>query len=166
MKEVCLDRECTRTYPCGKCRGIKEKGLVERVKAFQEMMVGSPSVEEFIDNRERSPKDHAIRGGTKNDTGKPEYDRLSFQALGQFNAVHKFGDKKYNKGDWKEGLHFTRLLNAVIRHTSAMLSGELFDKESGLLHSAHAGVCLEMVTHFLLNHQEYKDFDDLTNDKT
>ncbi len=105
--------------------------------------------------------DKPITEGIKHDEGKPEYDRLAFDALGAFNDVHKFGDSKYARGNWKQGLHLSRLLNAAIRHISATLNGDLFDSESGKLHTAHAGVCLEMVTHFLLNHEKYKEFDDL-----
>lgn len=101
------------------------------------------------------------KGGTKDDTGKPQFDRLSFQALGAINDVHKFGDDKYERGNWKKGLHFTRLINATIRHLSAILQQELFDPESKLLHSAHAATNCEMLTHFLLNHEKYKDFDDI-----
>lgn len=106
-----------------------------------------------------------INGGTKEDKGKSEFDRLSFQALGHINEVHKFGDEKYEPGNWRKGLHFKRLINAAIRHLSATLDGKILDHESGLLHVAHAAVCCEMLTHFLLNHQKYKDFDDIFLDK-
>ena len=96
--------------------------------------------------------------GLKYDDGKPEFDRLSFQALGEFNKVHKAGDTKYEDGNWRQGLQITRLLNAAIRHISKILDGELYDGETKTLHSANAGVNLEMVTHFLLNSEEYKKY--------
>lgn len=109
-----------------------------------------------------NPYSHRFcEGGTKHDEGKPEYDRLSFEAIGHFNEVHKFGDSKYQKGNWRKGLHVTRLANAVIRHVGALLSGKFTDEESRLLHSAHAGVCLEMITHFLLHKEEYKEYIDI-----
>lgn len=104
-------------------------------------------------------------GGTKHDEGKPEYDRISFEAIGHFNAVHKFGDEKYEKGNWRKGLHITRLCNAAVRHISAVLSGNFKDGESSLLHSAHAGVCLEMITHFLLHKDKYKEYIDIEEEK-
>lgn len=100
-------------------------------------------------------------GGTKDDKGKPEYDRLSFAAIAHFNAVHRFGDEKYERGNWRKGLHITRLINAAIRHLSATLGGEITDRESTLLHAAHAGVCCEMITHFLLHKDKYKEYIDI-----
>lgn len=110
-------------------------------------------------------KSKKLDKGTKNDTGKPEFDRLSFQALGIMNAVHKFGDEKYEKGNWRKGLHFTRMCNAAIRHISAIMNGQLFDEESKMMHSAHAAVCMTMLTHYLANHDIYKNFDDLDYDR-
>ncbi len=104
-------------------------------------------------------------GGTKSDEGKPEYDRLSFEALGVINKVHKHGDSKYAKGNWKKGLHISRLCNAAIRHISSVLSGELFDKESGLPHSAHAACNMEMITYFLLHREDYEEYIDVKLDK-
>lgn len=92
-------------------------------------------------------------GGMKHDEGKPEFDRLSPQALGACNGVHKYGDNKYEKGNWKKGLEVTRLVNAAFRHLYAVLDGELVDPESGLLHTAHAMANCEMLTHYLINHE-------------
>lgn len=100
-------------------------------------------------------------GGLKDDTNKPNFDRLSFQALGEFNKVHEAGDSKYAEGNWRQGLAITRLLNAAIRHITKMLDGELIDSETKTLHSANAGVNMEMVTHYLLNREKYKEFLDL-----
>lgn len=98
------------------------------------------------------------KGGMKRDEQKPEFDRLSFDALSEMNAVHKFGDGKYEKGNWKKGLHIDRLLNAAIRHISSVLKRDFNDEESGRLHSAHAAVCLEMVTHYLIHKKDYEEF--------
>lgn len=97
-------------------------------------------------------------GGMKFDDGKPEFDRLSFQALAEMNKVHKAGDSKYAEGNWRQGIDIRRLLNAAIRHITAIMDGELTDPETKTLHSANAAVNLEMVTHFLLNKDKYKDF--------
>lgn len=97
-------------------------------------------------------------GGMKFDDGKGEFDRLSFQALAEMNKVHKAGDSKYAEGNWRQGLDIKRLLNAAIRHITAIMDGELTDPETKTLHSANAAVNLEMVTHFLLNKDKYKDY--------
>ena len=107
-------------------------------------------------------KGKKITGGTKNDTGKPEYDRLDFTALGLINAVHKHGDEKYSKGNWKQGLHFSRLCNAAIRHIASILKGDFLDDESGLPHAAHAACNMEMIIYFVNNIEKYKNYDDIT----
>ena len=99
--------------------------------------------------------------GKKDDTGKPEFDRLSFEAISVMNAVHKFGDSKYEEGNWKEGLHIRRLLNASLRHIFQTISGNFMDSESGLPHVAHAAVNLEMVLHYLIYHDKYAKFIDI-----
>lgn len=96
--------------------------------------------------------------GLKNDEGKPEFDRLSFEVLGKLNEVHKYGDQKYEEGNWKKGLHAKRLINATFRHLSAYLRGERRDPESGLLHTAHAAVNCHMLTYYLLHEEKYKQF--------
>jgi hypothetical protein len=96
--------------------------------------------------------------GLKNDNGKPCFDRLSFQALGEMNKVHEAGDKKYEEGNWRKGLDIKRLCNAAIRHISQFLDGELRDSETHTLHVANAAVSLEMVIHMLLNEETYKEY--------
>ena len=96
--------------------------------------------------------------GKKYDKGKPEFHRLSFQALGEFNRVHEAGDNKYEEGNWRQGLEVVRLLNAAIRHISKIMDGELIDSETKTLHSANAGVNMEMVTHYMLHPKQYKKY--------
>lgn len=96
--------------------------------------------------------------GKKHDQGKPEFHRLSLQALAEFNRVHEAGDTKYAEGNWREGLQVLRLLNAALRHIGAILDGELVDPETKTLHSANAGVNMEMITHYFLHPKKYKKF--------
>ena len=96
--------------------------------------------------------------GKKDDSSKPRYDRLSFQALGEFNRVHEFGDSKYEEGNWRLGLDVTRLANAAIRHLTKLLDGQVVDEETGINHAAHAGVNCEMLVHYYIHAEEYKDY--------
>lgn len=99
--------------------------------------------------------------GKKSDAGKPEFDRLSFEALAELNKVHKLGDSKYDKGNWKEGILYSRILNAAIRHLTAILRGEYYDPESKLLHAAHAACNCEFLVFYMLNSERYKEYDDI-----
>lgn len=104
-------------------------------------------------------------GGMKHDEGKPEFDRISWQAVGACNKVHVYGNIKYEIDNWKKGIRARRLINAAFRHLYAILDGELIDPESGLLHAAHAMTNCEMLTHYLLNAKEYAEFIDVMPEK-
>lgn len=68
---------------------------------------------------------------------KPKYSLVSLKELEQCVRVLEFGTEKYARDDWKKGLKFSEILDSMLRHISALQSGEWFDKESGLPHIGH-----------------------------
>jgi len=71
------------------------------------------------------------------------------EALGEVARVFAFGAKKYAAFDWKTTEHY-RYVDALYRHMADYLSGEDYDKETGLPHLAHAASnCLILLWHFL-----------------
>lgn len=94
----------------------------------------------------------------KNDSGKLPLDLLDADALEGIAAVLQFGAKKYAPHNWRKGFTWSRLLAALLRHTFAIMKGELIDKESGLPHIDHVGCCWM----FLSNHmKKRRDLNDL-----
>ena len=81
----------------------------------------------------------------KNDTGKPRWDLLPFDALNSVAQVLEFGANKYAARNWEKGLDWGRLLAAALRHLSAWARGHNTDEESGLPHLAHAACCVLML---------------------
>lgn len=93
----------------------------------------------------------------KFDSDKPRMELMSPVALNKLSQVLTFGAKKYADNNWRNGINYTRLLGAILRHVFAYLSGESKDPESGLSHIAHA-MCGCM---FLLEYEATKpQFDD------
>lgn len=85
--------------------------------------------------------------GLKYDADKPRYDLLPPRAIDELAKVLTFGAKKYAPNSWQaveDGLN--RYRAALLHHTFAIQRGELYDEESGLLHSAHAQCCAAFIT--------------------
>lgn len=94
----------------------------------------------------------------KNDSNKLPLDLLDPVALEGIAAVLQFGAKKYAPHNWRKGFTWSRLIAAMLRHTFAIMNGELIDKESGLPHIDHVGCCWM----FLSNHmKKRRDLNDL-----
>lgn len=102
-------------------------------------------------------------GGVKHDEGKPDLSLISYEMLSEVAKVREFGTKKYSRDNWRKGFKVTRSCAAALRHVYQFLSGETYDKESGLLHIAHAICCLE---HAIYDMKHHKNNDDrYKNDK-
>lgn len=85
----------------------------------------------------------------KKDYDKPPMQLLPTAALVEISKVLEFGAKKYSAENWRNGLEWSRLFGAALRHIFAHKDGEDLDSETGLSHLAHAGCCIL----FLLEHE-------------
>lgn len=77
---------------------------------------------------------------SRDNAGKPEWGLVDFDALEPMVRVLEFGKKKYGESNWRKGgklLTSVKILESLMRHTFAILRGELRDKESGELHIGH-----------------------------
>lgn len=75
--------------------------------------------------------------GSRFNSNKPKYSILSLKELEQGVRVLEFGAEKYARDNWKKGLKFSEILDSMMRHISALQSGEYYDLESGLSHIGH-----------------------------
>lgn len=87
------------------------------------------------------PTINGVVPALKYDQDKPRTDLLDPLALDGLAMVLAFGARKYAANNWRNGLSYTRLLGAALRHTFAILKGEDLDPESGLPHVDHLGCC-------------------------
>ena len=81
--------------------------------------------------------------GIKHDLGKPDFNLIPPRAELAMASVLTFGAAKYAPDNWKfvdNAEH--RYLAAAMRHINAHRAGEIYDRESGLQHLAHAMSCL------------------------
>jgi hypothetical protein len=69
-------------------------------------------------------------------------------ALEQEANIFYFGAKKYGRDNYKNGMKWTRLVDACLRHVIAFADGENTDPESGQSHLAHARCCLAMLLYY------------------
>lgn len=105
---------------------------------------------DFIGCAVSDPSQGLGPGGKKNDAGKLRWDLLPRRVLGGIVAVLTYGAKTYADDSWQQvpnGLR--RYLAAQERHLNDRLRGELYDKESNLLHAYHYGTNALFVTYKL-----------------
>lgn len=93
--------------------------------------------------------EQTIKEGIKHDADKIRLELLPIGALEEVSAVLTEGAKKYQDWNWKNGMRWSRLIGALLRHTFAYARGCDRDAETGRLHLAHA-VCCAL---FLLSYQ-------------
>lgn len=91
---------------------------------------------------------HPTKVGVKHDQEKPDMSLLSSIGLFKVAQVMTHGKKKYSANNWRQGLAYTRLLAASLRHIFQYLGGESKDPETGISHLAHAVCGLLMILEF------------------
>lgn len=69
--------------------------------------------------------------------GRPKWSLVHYKSLEPMVRVLEMGAKKYSPDNWKIGLNRSEILESMMRHLTALMDGELLDKESGISHMAH-----------------------------
>jgi len=95
--------------------------------------------------------------GTKQDLDKPRLGLVDSLFLWGLARVLTFGANKYSEHQWRGGISYSRLYNALQRHLTAWNAGEDTDPESGLPHLDHAA-CELMFLRWMSEHRT--DLDD------
>ena len=95
--------------------------------------------------------------GVKNDSGKSPITLIPKDAIWGMSNAFAFGAIKYGRHNFRNGIAFSRLADACMRHLTAYMESEDTDPESGLSHLDHALASLAMLK-FMSIHK--KDMDD------
>lgn len=96
--------------------------------------LGTGTVEKSLIGDEAA-KDIANGKGTKDDKGKVKLTLLDPYFVEELARHMEKGMIKYKRGNWQLDLDPERILNACMRHTNAIIKGELTDPENGSNHS-------------------------------
>lgn len=83
--------------------------------------------------------------GKKNDQEKAPLDLIPPEAIEDEAKAWGFGATKYGRYNFRNGIAYTRLIAAALRHLFALLRGEDNDPESGLPHESHVRCCMGML---------------------
>ena len=83
----------------------------------------------------------------KFDTVKPKLSLIPHNAIWGIGEALTYGAKKYADFNYKrgDGLDWSRVFSANMRHLTQWNGGEDIDPESGLNHLKHAGACTVML---------------------
>ena len=99
--------------------------------------------------------------GTKFDSGKLMFELISPQAMRGLATILTYGAKKYAARNWEQGLTFSRVYGATLRHLQdAWWAGEDIDPETGYNHVHHALCNLMFLAHYVSFPERYAKFDD------
>ncbi len=84
--------------------------------------------------------------------GKLRWSLVDFPSLEGMVRVLEAGCKKYAEGNWKKGLPMREQCDSMMRHLTALMSGELNDPETGLPHIAHIQCNAMFMAHTMKHH--------------
>lgn len=88
--------------------------------------------------------------GVKFDEDKVRMELLPPELLVGTAQILTFGAEKYSDRNWEEGMDWSRVFGALMRHMWAWWGGEHLDPETGASHLKHAACCIA----FLMAYEE------------
>ncbi len=112
---------------------------------------------ESISNIRDIPISEKKSPGTKNDAGKPRISLIPKDAIWGIARGLSYGEKKYGTHNFRNGIEYSRLADACLRHLTAWLECENIDSESGNSHLDHALASLAMLKFMEVHRPEMDD---------
>ena len=101
-----------------------------------------------------------INSGRKDDQGKCRLDLIPMDALWEVGKVYTKGAGIYGDWNWANGLKYSRVIAALLRHLFKWCMGETYDDKDGQHHLTSVVWCGLSLLHFDLNQDHFKEFDD------
>ena len=91
------------------------------------------------------------KGGIKHDADKTQWHLLPLEAVEGAVRVMMHGAKKYSAYNWANGMPYTRVLDAAMRHINSIYQGEDKDPDSQLDHVDHALCELLFLKYYMIH---------------
>jgi hypothetical protein len=104
----------------------------------------------------KSSKNQKVEG-VKFDQNKPDLTDIPTEAMFEMGKAFTYGQKKYGKNNFRNGMLISRQLAAALRHIYQHLDGETVDPEAGSLHLGNAMASLAMAIYNLKNNPHLDD---------
>lgn len=79
------------------------------------------------------------------------------EAMWEMGKAFTFGQKKYGKNNYRNGMAVSRQLAAAVRHIYQHLDGETIDPESGSMHLGNALASISMAIYNIKNNPQTDD---------
>jgi len=80
--------------------------------------------------------DEIKKEGTKFDAAKPRPSLIPMEPLLEVSQLYTMGAKKYGDHNWEFGMKWSRIFDALLRHSFKWWNGEELDPEDGQHHLA------------------------------
>lgn len=98
-----------------------------------------------------------ISTGLKYDAGKPMMSLVDPDAMEGLAKVLTFGASKYDKNNWRNGIVYSRIIDAAERHLAEVKRGNDTDAESGLGHIDHVMCNIMFLSYFMKKRPDLDD---------
>lgn len=95
--------------------------------------------------------------GVKFDNQKPDLTDIPLDAMWEMGKAFTYGQKKYKKNNFRNGMLVSRQLAAAIRHIYQHLDGETLDPETLSMHLGNAMASIAMAIYNLKNNPHLDD---------
>lgn len=100
-------------------------------------------------------------GELKTIEGKTPYQLIPPESMEAFARAMEYGAIKHEPDDWRKGngMPWTWLLAAILRHTWALMCGEDIDPSSNLHHGAHIMAGASMLIYYHVHRKTFNKDD-------
>jgi hypothetical protein len=101
-----------------------------------------------------------LQGGYKADEGKARIGLIPPKFLKALAELFTMGAKKYSDWNWYLGMNYSRVYDAMMRHSNAWWDGETHDPIDGQHHLISTAWCACALYIYDITPEKFKRFDD------